>query len=402
MRKPFIHMNRPFQSAYQHYTDDPSPRVWENIAGQLDTFPANLSTVPFILKLVITSVVFTSALVLYDFVPRLYHREAEKYQVNFIVPATENKIRRAITDIKSVKNIRVYENINNDISTRTYFYSFPTIQTKPFVHKQIQPIDIIPARYIPIYEPDLTVKPITLFHPGWTLSAISSYGHSAYRLDSDLPSNYQQMKLIQQRERSDLSYSYGLYLTYSFHRKFGLRSGLYYSNTHIQIDPQKIYAFTDPEGGNAFQIVTSSGYAYIKPSFAVTPNIGDSLNTTEVSHRFRTISVPLILKYNTGNGRLSFYPGAGIAANFILYGGLETEVKDAFNEENIRVNKLKGTKNFFWSIHADAEIQYKINAKLTASVYPSVNFAVSPITDNNIVETFPYTISAGIGLNYKF
>ena len=95
-------------------------------------------------------------------------------------------------------------------------------------------------------------------------------------------------------------------------------------------------------------------------------------------------------------------PGAGIEANFITRAKLEIEIEDAANRETVFINKLDGAKSFYWSVVADAELRYIVNKKLAFSIRPVFRYAISPITENNVVETFPYSFGAGLGLTYKF
>jgi hypothetical protein len=68
----------------------------------------------------------------------------------------------------------------------------------------------------------------------------------------------------------------------------------------------------------------------------------------------------------------------------------------------VTITKLKGAKPFYWSITADAELRYSINKKVSVSLRPSFRYAISPITKNNVVETFPRSAGIGVGLTYKF
>jgi hypothetical protein len=161
-----------------------------------------------------------------------------------------------------------------------------------------------------------------------------------------------------------------------------------------------MYAF-QTGGDVSYKYVTSSGYAYIKPGFGTPPVIGDSLTTTEAKHTLQYISVPLIIKHQIGNKKLSVIPGAGIEANFLTSAKVETEIKDASNLETVTLTKLKGTKLFYWSVVAEAELQYSIDKKVLVSLRPAFRYAISPITKNNVVETFPRSFGIGLGIKIK-
>jgi hypothetical protein len=242
-------------------------------------------------------------------------------------------------------------------------------------------------------------KKTKLFKPFWMLTAFASYERAGYRLDSDIPNN---ITSIKHSEVHEPSFTLGILTTRQLKKHWGLQTGLVYSQTDVGITPQKLYALQDPTGDIAFKYITSSGFAYIKPGLGAPPSIGDSLTTTEGKHRLKYISVPFILKYSTGKGKLTVTPGAGIEANFVTSAKIETEVEKPFSPEIIFINKLDGAKQFYVSIVADAELRYRFRNKLSLSIRPAIRFATTPITENNVVETFPCSVGVGIGLTYKF
>ena len=242
-------------------------------------------------------------------------------------------------------------------------------------------------------------KRIHHFKPYWTITGLVSYDRVNYMLDSDQPNA---ITSIQHREVHEPSFSVGILATRQLKEKWGLQTGLVYSNTAIGISPQKIYALQDPAGDIAYKYITSSGYVYIKPGFGTPPAFGDSITTTEAKHSLHSLSVPVVIKYIIGRNKLLFMPGTGIEANFITRAKLEIEIEDAANRETVFINKLSGAKSFYWSLVADAELRYNLNKKFSFSLRPVFRYAISPITENNVVETFPYSFGASLGITYKF
>jgi Outer membrane protein beta-barrel domain len=235
--------------------------------------------------------------------------------------------------------------------------------------------------------------------PLWTISPFVSYDQAGYRLDSDEPSAISSIKF---REANEPSFSAGLLLGRQLNSRFSLQSGIVYRNTAIGMKPQKTYAFVDPTGDVAYKYITSSGYAFIKPGFGPQPSVGDSLTTAEAKHTLENISVPLMAKYALVNKKVSIVPGAGVEANFITKANLEVDIEDPFNREIVVVRKLNGTNSFYWSFIAEAEIKYTLNKKVSINLRPVYRQAISPITKNNIVETFPRSFGMGAGVTIKF
>ncbi|MDX2047380.1 MAG: outer membrane beta-barrel protein [Chitinophagaceae bacterium] len=236
------------------------------------------------------------------------------------------------------------------------------------------------------------------FKPYWSGTVIVSYEHADYRLDSDLPVKTD----IKQREVHEPSVSTGVLLMRQFKKQWGVQTGLIFTSTAIAITPQKLYAFQDPNGNIAYKYVTSSGYTYIKPGFGPPPAFGDSMTATEAKHTLQSISIPLVIKYTAGKNKFSFTPGAGIEFNFLTAAKLETEIENSSGKEVVFINKLSGTRSFYWSATADAELRYHANKKLSLNLRPVFRYALSPVTNKNEVETFPYSFGLGLGITYKF
>jgi len=237
------------------------------------------------------------------------------------------------------------------------------------------------------------------FKPYWLMTGFASYDRVNYKIDSDLPEN---ITSIKHREIHEPSFSGGVLVTRQLTKHWDLQTGVVYSNTAIGISPQKMYAFQQPGGSVAYKYITSSGYAFIKPGFGPQPIVGDSLTTAEAKHTMRYISVPLAIKYTTSNKKYSFIPGAGIEANFITNEKVEVEIEDASNREIVFINKLNGARSFYWSITANTELRYTVNKNLSVSLRPTFRYAISSITKNNDVDTFPYNFGLGFGVVIKF
>ncbi len=242
-------------------------------------------------------------------------------------------------------------------------------------------------------------KQLKRFQPFWMITAYASYDRIGYRLDSDQPTT---INSIKHREAHEPSYTTGLLLTRQLTPRLGLLTGFGYSNSAIGMRPQKTYAFRDPTGDVSYKYITSSGYTFFKPGFGTQPTVGDSLTTSEGKHTIESIGVPLLIKYTVINKKITIAPGAGIEANFITKANLEVEIEDAFNREIVTARKLNGARKTYLSFIADAEIRYNLNKKTAITLRPVYRNAISPITKNNVVETFPHSFGIGAGITIKF
>jgi hypothetical protein len=233
----------------------------------------------------------------------------------------------------------------------------------------------------------------------WNVSGFISSDRAGYRLDRD------QTTIVKIREDEDHlpSFSAGVLLTRQIKKRFGLQTGIIYSNTAIAISPQKIYASQNQMGKVLYKYVTSSGNAYIKPNFASSPYPGDSLKAEHAQHNLQYIIAPLVFKYKLINSdKIILSPGLGLAANFLTNAKIETDVEGVANREHVVINKLEGIKTFNWSLMGDVWLDYRVNKKMSVSLRPSFSFALSPISSTDDVETFPYSFGLGAGVTYRF
>jgi hypothetical protein len=238
------------------------------------------------------------------------------------------------------------------------------------------------------------------FKPFWTISPFVSYEQVGYKLNSDDPL---EATVIRHREVHEPSFSEGLLITKQLTSHFSVQSGLAYTRTQIGISPQKMYALQLPGGDIAYKFITSSGYAYIKlKNGQAAPAIGDSITTSDAKHILKHTSIPLTVKYKLEKNKFSVSPSAGFEANFITSAKVEVGIDLASNREIVSVNKMEGIKSFYWSAVAGVEASYQISKKMSVSVQPVFHYALSPITKNNVVETFPRSFGIRAGVSIRF
>lgn len=249
-------------------------------------------------------------------------------------------------------------------------------------------------------------KTTSVFKPYWSVTAFASNDWGQYKLDNDVQdnngNNQDEREEINNREKHEPSFSTGVFATRQFSKQWGIKTGLIYSNTAITIHPQEMYAAKVPDGSVAYKYITSSGYGFVKPGFGLPPAVGDSLQSTEAQHNLQSVSVPLILTYKYDKKKISIMPSAGISANYITKATVKTEVKDALNKETVSITGLNGMKNVYFGLVADINLQYNVNDKWSVNLLPSFKYAISPITKNNVVKTYPYSFGIGAGVSYKF
>ncbi|KIC96027.1 outer membrane beta-barrel protein [Flavihumibacter solisilvae] len=402
-----------FRHAYQTLEGVPSVHVWKKISSRLDEIQPEQTRqfLPgkkylLLFALLLPSLVLRSPLVepVNPGPPEL--STASKN----MLPSSSDSYRFPVRQIKNTST----ENYNAAKTKLPETEHFPLHETTPFIFSVTPGTPVVnPASMQPGNLSATLAKPISIeitsrrlspvFRPYWEVTLFASIDHAGYQVDSDLPPLQQQdKKNILERERNEPSLSTGILATWRFHQRLGLQSGLFYSLTSIHIDPQVLFASQAPDGSIVYRYNTSAGYANIASKGSPAPSIGDSMTTTEAKLNLHSINLPVLLQYELGKHKLKFTPSAGIAVSLMTKAVLKTEMSDNNNREKEFSESLRGTSKFYWSVMASGTVSYEIGKSCRIYAAPMFRFAVSPITNNNIVETFPYSIGLAAGVTMKF
>jgi hypothetical protein len=254
--------------------------------------------------------------------------------------------------------------------------------------------------------PDVPSKKTDSKKPGmssrFTLTPFFASDYTAYRLKNGKSNSYDNKAGIEKRERSDLSYAAGALIGYRVGNRITIQSGIIYSSSDITISPTRIYAEKDNAGAIKYRYNTSSGYGYLLPSFSSSPAIGDSLYADGANHTLQYISIPIMIKYKTGNKKFSFNPGVGLRVDFLTGSTLTTDLVDQFNRETESITKIESIKKTGIRLMISPEFQYYFSKNLGMSIMPYFNYSLGPINKGNVVRTYPYTVGFGVGAIYKF
>lgn len=263
----------------------------------------------------------------------------------------------------------------------------------------------------PLFHPAANIaqvvkKPAYHFKPYWELN-VSAFGDlSQYHLDNDEENSTgnlpPQKDEIHRREKHEASFSTGIFISRQQSKHLAFKTGLIFANTAITIAPQELYAAQESAGNIAYKYIASSGYGFVKPSFGSSPDLGDSIKSNIAQHNLKSLSIPLMISYKTYKGRFSITPSAGVNFNFITRATLEMEITDAFNKEHIIINKLEGMRKFYMGFAGEINFAYNYSKRWAINVIPGIKYAFTPITKNNVVKTYPYSLFAGAGITYSF
>ena len=207
---------------------------------------------------------------------------------------------------------------------------------------------------------------------------------------------------IDNSETETFSSTVGALLEYKLSRHWSLQSGLTLSTTNIDIHPETIYAEPDNSGVIKYKISTSSGDAYILPSFSNNPDMGDSIHSMSTTHTLQYLGIPLAIKYNIfSRRRFTLNAMSGLTANFLTRGTITTNLEKGNNNESETTNNIYGLKRFYVSGIAGIDLNYNVYKDLSVCFSPAFRFALNSINKDVPIKSFPNSLGFSLGLKIR-
>ena len=206
---------------------------------------------------------------------------------------------------------------------------------------------------------------------------------------------------IKNAEQDQTSATFGVLVDYRLSSHWSLQSGLTFTNKVIRIEPKTIYANADANGNIKYRYNFSSGYLYVSPKLVALPNVGDSLQAFESINTLQYLGVPFAVKYNYPFRKFNFHSTVGASVNILTMGKIETEIADGPDRETNISNRIIGLKPIYLSGIAGVWADYTLTKRIAVSFMPSFNFAITSITKNSSVKSYPNSFSLAAGIRIK-
>ncbi|MGN6601339.1 MAG: outer membrane beta-barrel protein [Ginsengibacter sp.] len=258
----------------------------------------------------------------------------------------------------------------------------------------------------PFQSPSKTLSVIHIHNPALSrfyAAAFYSPNISFSRLrDEDHNSGNPYSRDFERREKESYSWSLGLWIGYRFNNRWAIQSGLNLSTLKMNIEPEKIFAERDNQGKIKYLINTSSGKGYLSPSFSNNPRVGDSLFARTINHSLQYTGIPIAAKYFLSNKKLSVNLLAGLSANILSHGKINTEVEKGTEHEHDNIHEINGLKPVYFSGLAGFGLSYNFYRSISVSLSPMLNFALEPINKNVPVNSYPGTVNFQLGITKDF
>ncbi len=238
-------------------------------------------------------------------------------------------------------------------------------------------------------------------------------------------------------QKSDFSYSTGLNIRFDIGKNWSFGSGFSYStfaqtavyNTiNVVSDSayQKVFAHQRPPGGgngnrpkpghngqNPHRPPGNGNHHYVVQTpcgaidlYNVPPRHngrnhrdGDTLNIkTETSESLQFINIPLTIRYQFGQHKISYFVETGAAISFVKGDKVKITVDDSYTENNER----DGLRNLNYNLLLSAGAKYNFYKGLSITLKPSFRYSITPVNQVNPLSSYPYYIGAEMGFSIHF
>lgn len=260
--------------------------------------------------------------------------------------------------------------------------------------------------YSPLRETKKVKQKLNFKTPNQSAFAVTAFfapGISSFRLEDDHHERdrHEDRDGIKKQEQNQTSTTAGLLVDYKFNKNWSLQSGLTYTAKKIDIDPKKIYADLDNDGSIKYRFNFSSGYTFVTPKIGTVPSVGDSVQTNKSLTSLHYIAIPLSLKYCYSFKKITLFGIAGTSLNILTKGSVATEIADNLYTDKNTTSSINGLKSSYLGGTGGIGIEYNIGKKMALTFMPSYNFAISSITQNSVVKSYPNSLSMAAGLRFK-
>ena len=210
------------------------------------------------------------------------------------------------------------------------------------------------------------------------------------------------LMLVQQGKQATrqlLSYSFGLRLGVLVSKHFSLKSGLQYSRVNEQ------FVYTDYNATRVIPLITERTITSVNGAntirFDTTSLLQAGSRKVTTNNHYRSIDIPLLAGYETGNENLNLYVNAGPVINlYSWYSG--TTINSSLQPESIASSGIYKS-NTGLSLYLSLGIRKKINTRWQVFGEPYFRYRLGSITSSSVpFQQRIHTAGIQLGLRYKF
>ncbi len=245
------------------------------------------------------------------------------------------------------------------------------------------------------------------YSPNASTTHVTNNSFTAPRMAPNSPN--EDSKAIKDKESNGHSWSLGANLDFRLNSQWTVGTGLILSTRVTYIRPSPLYGDRDQYGAVKYQFNCSSGYSIIELKGGGQSGGGptgnpaagrDTAKSFSSASRLQYLSVPLIMKYHFGQGRLRFNTGFGLQTNILVNRKLETYITKGSRVEFANTSEIQGLRSVYLSGILSASASYSLNRTLSLTVTPNAQMAVMSINQYAPVKSYInfYGVAAGLSI----
>jgi hypothetical protein len=205
---------------------------------------------------------------------------------------------------------------------------------------------------------------------------------------------------IKNSENERASSNYGILLTYNIGNNWSIQSGASVFTRATDITPKMIYARPDDRGNVNYRLSCSAGSAYVPVKSGAAPAQGDSTKILSAKNTLQYVTVPFSVAYSLGKGKLKLVPSAGISANILSKGTVETVIVTSTGNESSSTN-IEGLKSTYFTSQIGIGAEYRLSRNIGINFTPTTRLALSSINKNAAVKTKLNSVGLSAGVTIR-
>lgn len=126
-------------------------------------------------------------------------------------------------------------------------------------------------------------------------------------------------------------------------------------------------------------------------------NYNSYSSSADLIQSFKAIEIPLLMRYNLIQKRVSMFVSGGLSANMIVGNGVYDQSKG-----NKKIGEIDGIRATNFSSQFSFGLEYRLNSKIQIGVEPSLKYYLNSINTSSQYQYKPYSIGIFTGVRYDF
>ncbi len=230
-------------------------------------------------------------------------------------------------------------------------------------------------------------------------------------------SSYSGNKKGSNAEKGIWSVGGGAKVNYAMNKKFAFQTGIVYNRFGQDLSAGggggSLYAdaISNPEEKTissevSYPNVTSAGPIQLSggdnlpmadPSHAGFLSYNSYSSSADLIQSFKSIEIPLLMRYNLIQKRLGMFVSGGLSANMIVGNGVYDQLQG-----NKKIGEIDGIRTTNFSSQFSFGLEYKLSRKLQIGIEPSMKYYLNSINKSSQYQYKPYSIGIFTGIRYDF